>query len=56
MKKNTVSILTALVVVVMFFSLDFFFPETPVIAKASILAVSAFVACLFFSKLIKSKC
>ncbi|MDX1539381.1 MAG: hypothetical protein R3187_16835 [Arsukibacterium sp.] len=51
MKKNTVSILTVLVVLVMFFSLDFFFPETPVIAKASITAISAFVAYLLFSKL-----
>ncbi|WP_213995166.1 hypothetical protein [Arsukibacterium sp.] len=55
MKKNTESILTALLVVVMFFSLDFYFPEITVMAKASILAISAFVAYLSFSKLIFAK-
>lgn len=55
MKKNTVSILTSLVVVVMFFSLDFYFPEISLEVKATTMAVSAFVAYLFFSKFIKSK-
>lgn len=56
MKKNTVSILTVLVVVVMFFSLDFYFPEISITVKATAMAVSAFVAYLCFSKLISAKC
>ena len=35
--------------------LDFYFPEITIMAKASILAISAFVAYLSFSKLIFAK-